>query len=179
MAVTGLPLKRLLFAGIIAAVTARAAFGGHELPVYPSYYPHEITIRTVPPDEAPQLLREGKIHAYVGEWRDSSDPAPPLRIVESLGSFVMLEVNPASSAAAASPCDAIAAVAGQLAGGGFVFHPYPVTPFHGDYLFHMDRAEMAKARLAGDPGTTAPAAIRIRADGPAAHLLGSGLSASG
>ena len=27
---------------------------------------------------------------------------------------------------------------------GFVFHPYPVTPFHADYLHHLDRVEAAK-----------------------------------
>ena len=25
--------------------------------------------------------------------------------------------------------------------GGFVFHPYPVTPYHADYLHHLDRIE--------------------------------------
>src|SRR5581483_10551937 len=25
--------------------------------------------------------------------------------------------------------------------GGFVFHPYPVTPYHADYLHHLDRVE--------------------------------------
>ena len=27
---------------------------------------------------------------------------------------------------------------------GFVFHPYPVTPYHADYLHHLDRVEAAK-----------------------------------
>jgi hypothetical protein len=31
-------------------------------------------------------------------------------------------------------------------GGDFVFHPYPVTPFHGDYLYHADLAAAAKRR---------------------------------
>jgi hypothetical protein len=29
----------------------------------------------------------------------------------------------------------------------FVLHPYPVTPFHGDYLYHSDLAAAAKARF--------------------------------
>ena len=27
---------------------------------------------------------------------------------------------------------------------GFVFHPYPVTPYHADYLHHLDRVEAAR-----------------------------------
>ena len=30
-----------------AAIIVTAARGGHELPIYPSFYPHEITIKTL------------------------------------------------------------------------------------------------------------------------------------
>jgi hypothetical protein len=31
--------------------------------------------------------------------------------------------------------------------GDFIAHPYPVTPFHGDYLHHADLAAAAMARF--------------------------------
>src|SRR5438445_5621035 len=86
---------------LIAAMTSIAitvARSGHELPVYPSYYPHEIEITTVTPDQAAGLLRDGKIHAYVGGAPTFAGTVPEsVGAVESLGSFVMGRVIPASS----------------------------------------------------------------------------------
>jgi hypothetical protein len=31
-----------------------------------------------------------------------------------------------------------------------ILHPYPITPLHGDYLYHVDLAEAAKRRLLSD-----------------------------
>jgi len=78
--------------GVIAIVLgalaiAGVARSGHELPIYPSFYPHEIDIRAVAPEQAADQLRQGKIQAYVG--RELSFPAtPPAEIgtIESLGS---------------------------------------------------------------------------------------------
>ena len=84
-----------LAAGVFAVLVVAVARGGHELPVYPSYYPHEIEIATVARGRAPELLRAGKLHAYVGN-------APPLETddrigaVESLGSLVVIRLNPNS-----------------------------------------------------------------------------------
>ena len=50
----------------VAATIVTVARGGHELPIYPSFYPHEIEIRTIAPDRAADALRDGKIQAYVG-----------------------------------------------------------------------------------------------------------------
>jgi hypothetical protein len=44
----------ILLAG--AAIVVNGAQGGHELPVYPSFYPHEITIRTLGPGQAVDAL---------------------------------------------------------------------------------------------------------------------------
>ena len=54
--------------GVSAAVVlaATVARSGHELPVYPSYYPHEIEIAAMAPERAAELMRAGKLHAYVG-----------------------------------------------------------------------------------------------------------------
>jgi len=49
-------------------------------------------------------------------------------------------------------------------------HPYPVTPWHGDYLYHADLAEAAKARyLAAAADTSAP--VRVRTAGEVARAL--------
>ena len=44
----------LVAAATLAVVGARA---GHEFPIYPSYYPHAITLRTIDRASAAQLLR--------------------------------------------------------------------------------------------------------------------------
>ncbi len=165
----------LLLGGAAIALLAGAARGGHELPVYPSYYPHEIAIETVPPDRAADLLRDSKIQAYLGaEPRFSGELPANLRAVDSLGSFVVLRVNPASSRVAdeASLCDRVRTSVRDLAGrSGFVFHPYPVTPFHGDYLYHADRAEAATARFLELPPAAPPPGLKIRAAGPLALVV--------
>lgn len=136
----------------VAAVTiATVARGGHELPVYPSYYPHEIAIETVAPERAGGLLRESKIHAYLGDApRVSSDVPRSIRVIGSLGSLVTIRINPVSPLGKieASACAAIKTVAHDIGGKDpIVFHPYPVTPFHGDYIYHVDLADAAKARF--------------------------------
>jgi hypothetical protein len=154
-------MKRL---GLLVVVLAALALvplarSGHELPVYPSYYPHEIEIRTVAPDGAAELLRTGQIHAYVGAGVSFPGGAPDtVRAIESLGSFVVVRINP-KSPRAQSACavrdDVLRMIAtyssptSGSAGGrsGVLLHPYPVTPFHGDYLHHVDLAEAAKAQV--------------------------------
>ncbi|HEX2712606.1 MAG TPA: hypothetical protein VHM88_10325, partial [Candidatus Acidoferrales bacterium] len=139
---------RLLLASLL--IVASVARGGHEMPVYPSYYPQEIRIERVDPGRAASLLREAKIHAYLGD-APLFPTAPHSIAVESLGSFVVVSVNPASRLLRAETtcavADAVLHELGVAKGGGFVFHPYPVTPFHGDYLDQADLAEAAKARL--------------------------------
>src|SRR5260370_10247045 len=87
----------LIIAIVAASAAATVARSGHELPVYPSYYPHEIEIATVTPDQAVGLLRDGKIHAYVGGAPTFAGTVPEsIGAVESLGSFVIVHVNPVS-----------------------------------------------------------------------------------
>jgi hypothetical protein len=141
-----------------AAAIATSARGGHELPIYPSFYPHEIEIRTLDPEQAGNALRSGEIQAYVGGGAGFAQ-APPehIRAIESLGSLIMVRINPHSAFAAddTSACSVIKAIADELSGeDAFILHPYPVTPFHGDYLHHADLAAAANARFVKD---TAPA----------------------
>ena len=137
---------------LVAMVIVTVAKGGHELAVYPSYYPHEITIVTVAPQRAADLLREKKIQAYVGSKPRFTSALPDfVRTIDSLGSFVTVRVNPQSALMRKGPfaCGVAAAVVRDMAGreAGLVFHPYPITPFHGDYLYHTDLADAAKARF--------------------------------
>jgi hypothetical protein len=138
---------------LCAAAAATVAWGGHELPVYPSFYPHEIEIKSLAPEQAAGELRDGKIQAYVGEGPSLAGVPPDrIRAIESLGSFVVVRINPDSAAmrAETSACAAANSVIRVLAGqSGFIPHPYPVTPFHGDYLHHADLAAAAKARFSG------------------------------
>jgi hypothetical protein len=154
------PLSVLLVLAVVAVI-ATIARGGHELPIYPSYYPHEIGIETMPSERAADLLIENKIQAYLDpEPRFSGDVPASIRAVESLGNFVIVRINTDSPSAKekASACAAVETIVHDMAGKtGFVFHPYPVTPFHGDYLYYADLAEAAKARFLHLPAEiTAP-----------------------
>src|SRR5262249_61038974 len=83
-------------AGVAIAIVPPAE-GGHESPVYPSFYPHEIEIMAVPSDRAADLLLAGKIQAYVGRAPQFvTVPPESIDSISSLGSFVIVQVNPAS-----------------------------------------------------------------------------------
>jgi hypothetical protein len=157
---------------LIAAALVTMARGGHEIPIYPSFYPHEIEIRALARERAADALLKTDIHAYVGSLPGFVGPLPEsIRTVESLGAFVVVRINPQSPLAKDEPavCGVAKRVVRALAAkpGEFIFHPYPVTPFHGDYLHHADLAKAAKARYA-DTTNEASAAVgklRIRASG--------------
>jgi hypothetical protein len=172
MSLLKLKPPRLLLVLTALLATLSVARGGHELPVYPSYYPHEIAIETMPPERAAESLRDAKLHAYLGTEPLFPDALPPsIRAVESLGSFVIVRIDPARRHGR-SACALLDAVVRDMAGkGGFVFHPYPVTPLHGDYLYHVDQAEAEKTRLLGTPAASLPVNLMVRAGGMAASLL--------
>jgi hypothetical protein len=157
-----------------AAAIVTVARGGHELPIYPSFYPHEIEIKSLAPEAAAQPLRDGKIQAYVGSGLSFAG-APPvdIRAIESLGSFIVVRLNPASARAQddASACAVVRTVMRALAAqGDFVAHPYPVTPFHGDYLHHADLAAAAMARFPLDQTPVADLKIAARGRLAQGHL---------
>jgi hypothetical protein len=159
------------------------AIAGHESPYYPSFYPQEIRIETKEPATAAALLRDGSLHAYLGTDPFAGGPPPPhVADVESLGSHVILTFNASSPRFQEQQvrCAAGDEIRKSLAGQGraLVFHPYPVTPYHPDYLHHFDRAQAA-----ADPGVGASgkapgpgrAAVTLRAQGKLAEVLaGSG-----
>lgn len=149
------------------------AHGGHEVPIYPSYYPQEIRIETVDRASAARLLADGSIHAYVGE-APSFGGAPPKSVgsVASLGSYLVATVRAASAYGETreARCAAIAHAIQKMAKAapGFVAHPYPITPFDADYLNHYDLAEAAKRRYAEVftplPGYLAEPRIRVKGE---------------
>jgi hypothetical protein len=164
---------------LLAALAIGLARGGHEQPVYPSYYPQEIEIARVAPQAAADLLSAGKLHAYVGvaPFAVSTSPNSTLGFVESLGSFVIVRLNPASPLAAdeTSACAAASAIVRGMAGlagaGAITVHPYPITPWHGDYLSHIDRAEAERARMLGGDAPPLRAFPRVRASSELARSL--------
>lgn len=162
---------RLVLLGALAVVTV--TYSGHEVPIYPSYYPQEIRIESVEPVSAARLLEQAKIHAYVGDEVVFEHAAPKtISHVESLGAYVVLTLNPVSPLFAneESRCSLIQTLAHTLATTRqqrFFFHPYPVTPFHGDYLHHFDLAEAAKKRYstgAVDPGSLQRVKLRVEGE---------------
>jgi hypothetical protein len=142
-------------AALAAAVAAAPAEGGHEMPIYPSFYPHEIRIETVAPEAAARLLPTGGIHAYVAaEPAFAQPPAQALEAAVSLGQLVVVSVDPPD-------CDALQSALRDIAdhSKGIVFHPWPVTPLHPDYLQQADLAAAAGARARAAPAVAAEAHI--------------------
>jgi len=137
------------------------AWAGHELPIYPSYYPHEIDIRTVAPEQALDLIEQNQIQAYVGAAPTPAAVPDSVGVAESLGSYIVVSVNTGS---AGEPCAVTAAAIDELVRHrrDFVFHPYPVTPFHGDYLYHADLAAAAKGLWTSRIRTTTPSQMGQR-----------------
>jgi hypothetical protein len=160
---------------------ATVARSGHEQPVYPSYYPHEIEITALAPLRAAELTSAGKLRAYVGRAPAfATVPAGTIGSVESLGTFVVVQLNPVSLLAKdeAAACAAARAIVHDMtaraSGSGLIVHPYPVTPFHGDYLHHADLAEAAIARFAGggaDDSAAVEQSLKVRAEGALAQGL--------
>jgi hypothetical protein len=166
-------VHRAALALVLCAIGGGAALAGHTLGHYPSYYPDEIRIDILDPTAAGTSLGAGTLHAYVGAAPAFKGPVPEhVRPVTSLGSFLVLAFDGAAPAFA-SPESRCAVARGILAAlreaevAGFVFHPYPVTPYHADYLHHLDRIEAARRAVAAP----APAALRVRAEGEVAAAL--------
>lgn len=155
-----------------AAGTAVPLEAGHEFPFYPSYYPQEITVAPLAPGQAAARLADGSLHAYAGADPFRSGTTPPgVARVESLGAYILVRLNPAAArfGEPAWRCGAARTVADGLAWGDLARrHPYPVTPFHPDYLQHADLAQRA---LADRPAGWAGAALRVRAADPGATVL--------
>ena len=166
-------------AGIALATSLLFAGGqgsaGHSVGHFPSYYPDEIRIDVVDPAAAGKGLVDDTLHAYVGAVPSFASPAPQhVGSAKSLGSLLVLSLNTAT-ARLTSTHDRCTAVRGVLAvlkeetASGFVFHPYPVTPYHADYLHHLDRIDAAKAVVAG--GSLSARSMKVGAKGGLAETI--------
>lgn len=168
-------LVSLLFLITLFAASA-VIYGGHEMPVYPSFYPQEIRIETVEPQAAAQLLPDAKIHAYVSDERVFAKPMPKsIGYVDSLGAYLVLILNRSSvpmkdrSTACATRDDILKSLS-RAQVEGFVFHPYPVNPFHGDYLQHYDLVQKARERYL-DMARGSTSQTKLKAEGALATRL--------
>jgi hypothetical protein len=165
-------VRRILILAAAALAVTPLARSGHEQAVYPSFYPHEIEIAAVAPERAAELLRAGKLHAYAGD-APSMPVGDNIGAAESLGSFIVIRFNPDSPRGRdeASACTTPAVLVREMAqkGNGFISHPYPVTPWQGDYLHHADLAEAARQRILGSDAPAPPDGLKVRATGPLAR----------
>src|SRR5215831_8708343 len=164
------------------------AFPGHELPYYPSYYPQEIRIEPLDPASATTLLQKSAIQAYIGgdPFPDGKTPAN-VGAAESLGAYLVVTFNPASDLLhdRERRCAAARQLLTTLAGHTetYRFHPYPVTPYHMDYLYHVDALEASKQAYHARSTESARAAgltLKVKANGQlAAQLHQPGWQATG
>lgn len=162
-----------LAAGLLVASGQSGA--GHSLAHYPSYYPDEIRVEALDPATAAKGLADQTLHAYIGAAPHFAGQVPGhVKAVKSFGSFLVLAFNPASArfASAAERCTAARGIMAMLRGeetAGFVFHPYPVTPYHADYLHHLDRVEAVTAAIVNEPAPPSP--LEIGAKGAIAEAV--------
>ena len=136
--------SRSVLAGGLALLGV--AHAGHEFPFYPSFYPQEITVEALDARAAAERLAKGTLHAYAGGEIAAQADAAKVGSVASLGGYVVARPGPGGCADVRSMKEAL--------GAGQIWHPYPVTPFHADYLHHADRAEVVRASVAADKKQT-------------------------
>ncbi|HKE42068.1 MAG TPA: hypothetical protein VKG21_19730 [Casimicrobiaceae bacterium] len=171
---------RIAAAGVLAAfVVSQPAKAGHESPFYPSFYPQEIRIETLDPASVIQGWAKTPVHAYVGDDLFAGGNVPAdAAAVASLRSYLVLSFDAehgryaVSGSDAPSRCAAARRVLPRLARDGYIFHPYPVTPYHSDYLEHSDLASEALNFYQTAPvASVSQAGLKIRPKGPLAQAL--------
>jgi hypothetical protein len=173
--------RAALLGGVLSAAALQSAQAGHESPFYPSFYPQEIRIDTLDPVAAAAGWNKARVHVYVGGDLFAGSPLPADAVtVQRLHSFLVLTFDGAPSRHGSANggqqnrCAIASQIVSAFAPGiaDFVLHPYPVTPYHADYLQHFDLAQQARARFAAGGGDGAAGrSFRIRAKGPLAQSL--------
>jgi hypothetical protein len=162
-------------------VVPQSAKAGHESPFYPSFYPQEIRIETLDPTTAAASWPSVRVHAYVGDDLFVGGPKPAdAAEVASLRSYLVLTFDAeqgrygAGSSDRQSRCAAARQFLPLLArtARSYEFHPYPVTPYHADYIEQFDLARLAQTLYSvSAPGAADGQNLRIRAKGPLAATL--------
>ncbi len=166
--------------GALCLAALQSARAGHESPFYPSFYPQEIRIEALDPSAVRAGWSKARVHAYVGDDPFSGvQPPADAAAVERLASLLVLTLDGAPGRQGPAPgdgqnrCDDARRIVAGLAPGvpDFTLHPYPVTPWHADYLQHFDLAQQARARFAAGGKEAAAGAFKIRAMGDFAQSL--------
>jgi hypothetical protein len=162
----------------LLAVAPRISLADHAASFYPSYYPQEIRIDTLDPASAAAGWPKARVHAYVGDDPFATRAKPDdATATLSLRGYLVLTFDGAAASAprtAAARCAAAARIAQALRapGADVVMYPYPVTPYHADYLAHYDLARQAQVAMAqGARADAAAPASRVRAFGATADTL--------
>jgi hypothetical protein len=170
MLTPGLLMRQGALAAWLLCATAPAARAGHEISYYPSFYPQEIRIEPLDPDAAAREFGNAKdpLHAYLGTApRFAADIPSHLKSVVSLRSLIAARINPGSDRLASrdARCRVLAAVAPLLATApDVVAHAYPITPYHADYLDHVDRV-LDRGRGPAPEAEVSPLHVRAESDG--------------
>ena len=130
-----------ILSGVLLLAALQAAQAGHESPFYPSFYPQEIRIETLDPGAAAAGWNKARVHVYVGGdlFAGSRLPADAVT-VQRLHSFLVLTFDGTAGRYGSGHddkqdrCSVASQIVSAFAPGiaGFVFHPYPVTPYHAD-----------------------------------------------
>ena len=138
--------------GVAVLCLASAAQAGHEISYYPSFYPQEIRIEALTPGEAAKEFssKTDPLHAYIGAAPAFGGEAPGfLKSVESLRAFIVVSLEPtwAREHSREARCEVLAAARPGLLKDS-ISHAYPITPFHADYLMHVDRIPRPSPKVA-------------------------------
>jgi hypothetical protein len=139
-----IPLREAALSAALFCALPPATFAGHEVPYYPSFYPQEIRIEPLDPEAAARefVSKTDPLHAYLGAGPRFTGQTPDhLKSVQSLKSLITVTVNPRSQRMQnrEARCEAMQQAAVSLAKHpDVVAHPFPVTPFHADYIGYID-----------------------------------------
>ncbi|MGH7333029.1 MAG: hypothetical protein ACREKS_09860, partial [Candidatus Rokuibacteriota bacterium] len=158
---------------LLVSVGTGRGEAGHELSFYPSFYPQEVKISVLDRGAAAPLLAKKSLHAYIGRDPFASGSAPAhVAYAPSFGSYVVLTYARPTAAYVDAPsrCAGAARVLRALAATrtDVVVHPYPVTPYHGDYVQHVDLAVALRKKLEQEAPGVGP---RVRAPAKLAEAL--------
>jgi hypothetical protein len=177
----GSPRCVAIVCSVVAILCPLSGRAGHESPFYPSFYPQEIRIETLDPVTAAAEWPKTRVHAYVGDEMFAGIPVPAdATAVASLRSYVVLTFDAIQGRYAvgradpASRCTAAHRILPVLVQPrmGYVFHPYPVTPYHADYLEQFDLAHRALLRYGAQAaGVDSTSELKIRTKGRLAETL--------
>ncbi|HEX7927958.1 MAG TPA: hypothetical protein VF678_10225, partial [bacterium] len=169
----------IALAAASCALGATALWAGHEVSYYPAFYPDRVTITSMDAQAAGKALTGNKLHVFFGGQPSLPATVPDtLRGVQSLGAYAVITLDPTAKGMGTpeARCKAAEEVLRGLAQPGkddFVFHPYPITPLHEDYVAHTDRAAAAMRQA------EAPVSSRPRMAIQASGMLGRRLTQAG